>query len=780
MLLAWRQDNARRNIEQGVTILLLLRAIRILSLRIIRISGVGVRMTTGLEGDFLPMKYVVAATAGLLAGVSVPALATESADGGPVVTLAGSAAAAAVYDGREIIVTGTLDGYRTIETTTGTKTNTPIIDVPQSITVVTAQQLEDQAIRSMTDLARLVPGVSAGQGEGHRDQLTFRGNNSTADFFVDGLRDDVQYFRSFYNIERVEVHKGPNAMVFGRGGGGGLINRITKGAQVGETRVAGTASLDSFGAWYIAADVNAQLGDAAGLRVNVLYESLDNHRDAFSGERYAVNPVLGAELSETVKVELGYEYLRDDRVVDRGVPGAFIGSITAPTGPLRGFRDTFFGVRGINDTDLEAHVLRFRGEAELSDGLTLTAQALYGDYDKSYANVFTATGINRAGPVPTVGVEAYVDPTKRDSFIAQTNLVWRGATGPLDHVLLVGAEFTAQDSYNERINGFFGGGLSAANRRVNVTLSDSLAIPVPLFVAGPTGNSNRAVSSDLSQFSLYVQDQISIGEAVEVIAGLRYDRFDLTAVNEFTQTAFARVDDLWSPRLGLVFKPIPNASLYVSYAKSYLPQSGDQFVNLDLTSAALKPEGFDNYELGVKWDVTPALSLTAAVFQLDRSNTRAPGAVAGTVELTGEQRSKGLEIGLVGKPLPIWQVAAGYSYTDAEITATTSAAPAGRRVAQVPRHQLNWWNRIDVNDTLGVGLGVFHQSKSFATISNAAVIPAYTRVDAALFATLGDRVEAQVNIENLLGERYFPNAHNDHNFSTGAPRNARVTVRIKF
>ena len=692
----------------------------------------------------------------LLAGTAMPAWAAATVE---------------IEDGREIIVTGTLDGYRTIETTTGTKTNTPIIDVPQSITVVTEAQLEDQAIRSMSDLARLVPGVSAGQGEGHRDQLTFRGNNSTADFFVDGLRDDVQYYRGFYNIERVEVHKGPNAMVFGRGGGGGLINRITKGALVGENRTEAAASLDSFGAWYVAGDVNATLGTAAGLRVNAFYESLDNHRDAFSGERYAVNPVVGAELSETVKVELGYEYVRDDRVVDRGVPGQFVGTFAAPTGPLTGFRDTFFGVRGVNDSDLEAHIVRFRGEAALSDALTLSVQALYGDYDKIYRNVFAVTGVNRSGTVPTVGIEAYADPTQRETFIAQSNLVWRGSTGGIDHVLLVGAEVTTQDTYNERINGFFGGGLASANRRVTVNLTDPVAIPTPLFVAGPTGNSNRAVSSELSQASFYVQDQISIGDMVEVIAGLRYDRFDLTARNEFTLARFARVDDLWSPRVGLVFKPAENASIYVSYAKSFLPQSGDQFVNLDLTSAALEPEEFDNYELGVKWDIGSALSLTVALFQLDRANTRAPGPIAGTVVLTGEQRSKGFEFGLTGKILPDWQVAAGYSYTDAEITATTSAAPAGRRVAQVPRHQISLWNRYDLSDSFGVGVGVYHQSRSFASISNAAIIPAYTRVDVALFATLSERVDVQVNIENLFDEGYFPFAHNDSNFSTGAPIN---------
>lgn len=714
----------------------------------------------------------------LLATAAVPVWAEEL----PFPTDNGDLAAyAAAYDGREIIVTGRLDGYRTVETTTGTKTSTPLIDVPQTITVVTAQQLDDQAIRSMTDLVRLVPGVSAGQGEGHRDQLTFRGNNSTADFFVDGLRDDVQYYRSFYNIERVEVHKGPNAMVFGRGGGGGLINRITKSALVGEDRGEATLSVDSFGAWYGAGDVNLQLGTSAGLRVNAFYEHLASHRDAFSGDRYAVNPIIGAELGEAVKLELGYEYVHDERVVDRGVPGAFNGTLVLPTTPLTGFRDSFFGVRSTNHSDLEAHALRFRGEAILSDTLTLNAQALYGDFDKIYRNVYPASGVNSASNPPTFVIEAYADPTERQSFIAQTNLVWEGSMGAIDHVLLIGAEYTGQDTRNERINGFFDPGMGApATRRLTVPLSLNPQLPVPRLVAGAAVTGNRAVQSELSQLSFYVQDQIKFGKHVELIAGIRYDRFDLTARNLFTGADFARIDDLWSPRVGLVVKPGNNASIYVSYSKSFLPQSGDQFVNLDLTSAALKPETFDNYEIGVKWDPRPGLSFSAALYQLDRGNTRAPGAVAGTLELTGEQRSKGAEVGLVGKPMDGWQIAAGYSYTDAEITATTSAAPAGRRVAQTPRHQFSLWNRVDFADGFGAGVGFYHQSKSFASISNAAIIPAYSRVDLAVFAKLAEGVDLQLNVENLFDTTYFPFAHNDHNFSTGAPLNARLTLQAKF
>jgi catecholate siderophore receptor len=685
----------------------------------------------------------------------------------------------------DIIVTGADDGYRTISSTSGTKTDTPLIDVPQAISVVTAEQLSDQQIRSVADLVRLTPGLSAGQGEGHRDQVTFRGNNSTADFFVDGLRDDVQYFRSFYNVERVEVHKGPNAMVFGRGGGGGLLNRITKGPISDRQLIGLTLSGDSFGSGYAAADVNVPIGDAAAFRINGFYERLDNHRDAFDGDRYAVNPVIGGTLGESVRVQIGYEYVNDERVIDRGIPSAVNGTLATPAGPVAGFRDAFFGVRGINRTEFEAHVGTARVEADVSDSLTLSAQALYGDYDKLYTNVFPATAVRTAtsgafAGQQVIGVEAYADPTTRQTAIGQVNAIWRGDTGGIGHVLLIGAEITDQSTRNERINGFFSPALTSASRRTDILFRDPASIPTPTFVAGPTGNSNRAVRSELDQLSFYIQDQIALSDAVELVAGLRYDRFDLTATNLFTGQAFARTDDLWSPRVGLVVKPVPDASVYVSYTKSFLPQSGDQFIGLDLTSAALEPEAFDNYEVGAKWDIWPGLSLTAAVFRLDRSNTRSVGPVAGSVVLSGEQRSSGVEIGLTGKLTNDWQVAFGYARVKAEISSTTAAAPAGRTVAQVPRHQISLWNRYDVSDRIGVGLGIYHQSSSFATISNATRLPGYTRVDAALFVTIAEGVDAQVNVENLLGERYFPNAHNDNNISTGAPRNARLTVNFAF
>ncbi len=677
--------------------------------------------------------------------------------------------AALINNENAIIITGSVEGYRAIDTTSGTKTSTPILDVPQAIAVLTSQQLRDQAILTISDAVRSIPGVIAGQGEGHRDQITLRGNNSTADFFVDGLRDDVQYFRSLYNIDRVEVHKGPNAMIFGRGGGGGVLNRISKGALLDETVLSGGAALNSFGSWTVNSDINIPFGQAA-VRLNAFYENLNNHRTGFGGDRYGINPVVGVQLNERVKFEVSYEYANDSRVVDRGIP-----SINGA--PAAAFKDFIFGDTARNQSDFESHAFRFRGEGKISDSLKVTVQALYGDYDKVYVNNFAATPIVNN----TVGIEAYRDPTTRQNFIGQTNLEWRGATGGIDHIILFGAEYTAQNSKNERINGFFDRVvLSSANRRRSVNVTNPIIIPPFFLIPGAAGNSNRAVTSKLIQYSVYLQDQISLGDKIDIIAGLRYDRFDLGITNRFTAQLFNRAENLWSPRIGFVFKPIADASLYASYAKSYLPQSGDQFLSLDLTSALLAPETFDNYELGAKWDITPALSATLAAYRLDRGNTRAAGAIAGSTVLTGAQRSSGIEFSLNGKVMDAWQISVGYANTKAEIIRTTTAAPNGRRVAQVPRHQISLWNRYDINEKIGLGLGLYHQSAQFATISNAVRLPAFTRVDAAAYYAFSDSIKAQINIENLFDTDYFPVAHNDNNISPGAPLNARLSLSVSF
>jgi catecholate siderophore receptor len=680
--------------------------------------------------------------------------------------------------GGVIVVTGTRDHYGADSTGTATRTDTPLRDLPQAISVVTERQIDDQAMRSIADVLRYIPGATIGQGEGHRDQITLRGNNSTADFFIDGLRDDIQYYRPLYNLQRVEVLRGPNAMIFGRGGGGGVINRVTK-VPLFESSVGVGASLDTFGGWYVDADLNQPLGGNVAARLNAIYEEFANHRDVYEGRLIAANPTLRFLPGPNTGINLSYEYVDDERVVDRGIPSARPGAVAEPALPLAGFRDTFFGARGVNELGFEAHILRGTIEHRFTPDLTLVSRLLYADYDKFYRNAFPATPITTdALGVRQVGVEAYFDAFQRENLFNQTDLVWVVATGPLRHTILAGFEYGRQETGNQRLNGFFDSGVptSQGGRRTTINLGDPIVIPPITF---RTGTGQRSSGSNADILAFYVQDQVKIGPA-EVIAGLRYDRFDITVRDVITGITTERADNLWSPRLGVVFHPIEQVSVYGSYSRSYLPQSGDQFNSLDVTGANLEPERFDNYELGVRWEPRPGLLLSAAAYQLDRSNTRAAGPNPGEVVLTGAQRSRGIEIEATGRIAPNWQLSFGYALQDAEIRRTTAAAPAGREVAQVPEHQISLWTRYDFSPRLGVGVGVHHQSESFASISNAVILPSYTRVDAAMFVRLSEGIEAQVNVENLFDETYFPTAHNDNNLTTGAPISARGTVRIRF
>jgi catecholate siderophore receptor len=667
-------------------------------------------------------------------------------------------------DSRAIIVTGLSEGYLATNSVTATKTDTPLIDIPQTINVVTRAQLDDQAHHSLADILRYIPGTTVGQGEGNRDQITLRGQNTTADFFLDGVRDDVQYYRGLYNIERVEILKGPYALIFGRGGGGGIINRVQKSPLSDDYIYAGQASINSLGAYDMSADVNAPLSDAVAVRINAVYESFDSHRDFVGGARYAWNPYVAFKLNDAWKLGLSYEYVNDDRTTDRGVPSIATG-VGQPNRPIAGYRDQFFGVPGANYTKLEAQIAKLRLDGALTSNVSFSGTILYGDYDKTYLNVY-ANGAATAQS-GTVALAAYSDPTQRENFIAQANLVWDVETGPLMHKILVGTEYGDQKSANRRFNGALS------------TPSFNLANPI-----FPTVNFNavsRDTVSDVKFFSAYVQDQISFGDHIDIVAGLRYDSFDIEGTDLFpvVDRPFARKDEKVSPRLGLIFKPQENISVYGSYSQSFLPRSGDQFLALTVTQQNLAPEKFTNYELGAKWDVQPNLNLTLAVFQLERSNATTPDPRNPVASINiGMTRTQGAELAVTGNITSSWQVHGGYSYQDATLAGNDSV-----RLGQVPQHQASLWNRYEFNDSFAAGLGIIHQSNQFAAIRtspNTTKLPAFTRVDAAFYYDLSDALQLQLNVENLFNTDYYSDAHNNNNISTGAPINGRFTIRAKF
>ena len=704
-----------------------------------------------------------------LAALGAPALAVEAA---PELAIATAAATADAGEGEQIIVQGERGSYGVKRTSTGTKTDTPVKDIPQAMTVITEAQIQDQQLRSVADVLYFVPGATPGTGESNRDQITLRGNNTTADFFIDGIRDDAQYFRDFYNIERLEVLKGPNAIIFGRGGGGGIVNRVTKRSQLRSARH-GTLAGDSDGGVRLAGDIDQPLGANVGLRVNGLYEKGESFRRHVDLERYGIAPTLGILAGPDTRVDLSYEYFHDRRTTDRGVPSLSDGDATTVDEPIDGFDRTFFGDPDKSYAKADVNLATLAVEHRFGEGLTLRNRTMFGDYDKFYQNIFPNSAANGGG---TVSLSAYNDTTKRRSLFSQTDLIWDHRLGGIDQTLLVGFEVGQQKSRQRRLNGFF----QPANSTSLVVSLDDPTIDAdvifrPLNANGTASNSAR---SKANVAAVYIQDQIRLSPMFEIVAGLRFDRFELDVTNLNNGAEFARTDELWSPRLGLIFKPRDNLSIYASYSRSYLPQSGDQFGSLDLSTEALKPERFDNYELGAKWEPVEGLLATAAIYQLDRTNTRfqvSPGVFA----LTGEQRSKGLELGLERSITDDWQISAGYSWQKAEVReATTACTSGGCKVPLVPRHSLSLWSRYNVTDRLGVGLGAIARSSSYASIGNMVKLPGYARFDAAVFYDIAKGVKAQLNVENLFNADYFASAHSDNNIAPGAPTTAKLAIRF--
>jgi catecholate siderophore receptor len=694
--------------------------------------------------------------------INYPLAAVLVCGAAPAYAASNAADAAATAEPHDIVVTGQRVEYGVQRTNSATKTSTDIRNIPQALTVISEGQIEDQQLRSISDLLNFVPGASWGTGEGNRDTVVLRGNSSTADFFLDGVRDDVQYFRDFYNVDRVEILKGPNAMIFGRGGGGGIVNRVLKRPNFTPRRQV-TGSGDGFGGFRFTGDVDQSLGQGFGMRLNGMYEDGDSFRHHVDLKRYGINPTAAVMLGPDTRIDLSYEYFHDRRTADRGVPAN-------GDEPIKGFTRTFFGDPEDSFSKANVNLASAAVEHRLAEGLTLRSRTLFGDYDKFYQNIYP-TGFNPATNLVSLG--AYNNASKRQTLFSQTDLVWETRLGAIDQTLLFGFEVGRERSRNKRLTGTIVGG--------STTPITDPTVDVDVIFAPAASDANNRTKATVA--AAYVQDQIRLSDVLEIVAGLRFDRFKLNVddLRPVDGGNFIRRDNLWSPRLGVILKPNDNLSFYASYSRSYLPQSGDQFSGLTSITEGLKPERFDNYEFGAKWEPSEGLLATAAVYQLERTNTRATDPLdPSRVVLTGEQRSRGIELGLERGFTSRWLVSAGYTLQKAEITKATAAAPKGREVPLVPRHSFSLWNRYDLTPSIGVGLGLIARSKSYTSISNAVKLPGYARVDAALFYKLQRGIETQINIENLLGAHYFPSSNGDSNIGPGAPRTIKATVGYRF
>jgi catecholate siderophore receptor len=700
----------------------------------------------------------------LLAAVVAATPVVQDTAHAPRTAADSTAAAAAAQSLSAVRVSGvhtTPTQYRVSRTRASTRTPTTLREVPQSITVLGPQVLRDLGLTTMVRAMEYVPGVTMGQGEGHRDAPTIRGQSTTADFFVDGVRDDAQYFRDSYNVSQIEALKGANALAFGRGGGGGVINRVMKQAEWTPTR-SGQVETGSFHERRLTLDVGQGLTTRVAARVNAMHEKSGSYRDFVSSERSGFNPTV-ALLAGRTMLRAGVEHFTDRRTVDRGIP-------SANGRPSALDRRTFVGDPEQNRSRMTVDGAHLLAEYDNSRGLTWRTHTRALHYDKFYRNVFASSAVNTAGT--EFNLSAYSTSTGRSSVFNQSDLAYTSRHGVLRQTLVTGTEFSRQATDNVRLTGYFD---DVATSRA-VLLTATAASSPATFRASATDADNAAVANVAAVF---VQEQLRIGEQVQVVLGARYDRFAVRVRDRRTDAVTQRVDHLLSPRGGVVVTPNRTISVYGSVGVASLPSAGDQFSSLSATAALLTPERFRNREVGVKWTPSEALELTTAWYRLDRTNSAAPDpANAALLVQTGAQRTTGLELGVTGSVTSRWNVVGGLAVQKARILTRTTSARTGATVPLVPRTTLSLWNRVRVTSRASLGAGVVHQGLRYAAIDNSVQLPAFTRVDAGLFVSLSRTFLLQVNAENVLGTRYAATSHGNNNIMPGAPRMVRLGLSV--
>ncbi len=634
------------------------------------------------------------------------------------------------------------------------KTPTPINEVPQSLVILTSDYMSLQDMSGMADIADYTPGIDAGQGEGHRDDILFRGVKSTADFFVDGVRDDVQYFRPLYNIEQVEVLKGANALFFGRGGTGGLINRVTKKAIVGEEFTNYSLSLDDLGETYAGLDTNLSLGLNGAFRMNAYIEDLENHRDFYFGDNKGINPTFNFDLSETTNVNISYEHLDHKRFIDRGIP-------SASGVPVKALADITFGDKDENYSALDANILSLTVDQQLDDETKLRFGFTDNDFSKLYQNLYASSYDSTANTVTLAG---YRDTTDRSSNILSLDLIGEKEIGGIGHKFVVGFEKIGTDNDNER---FYMDTDNLDNNskgeKITVPIADQLVIPNFNF----TTEKYDETEADLNVRSIYFSDEIDLSDQFSMVLGGRFDDFDLSVVDVYGNSggSASKVDEEFSPRFGLVFKPRANLSVYGSYSESFIPKSGGQYADLKGSKKQkTDPDVYENKEFGVKYELDNGLSLTAALY--DSTAVKPTGSVADGDYAVTEASTKGFEITATGNVTESWFISAGANVVNGTVP------------AEVAENSYSVWNLFKVSDQFSLGLGYI--SKGDTVGKGSTNLPSYNRLDVSAYYTVNEYMRIQLNVENATDELYFPHSYGSGQVTVGAPVHATLRLSGRF
>ncbi len=660
----------------------------------------------------------------------------------------------------ELVVTGEQDGYRVPNTSVGTRTDTPLRDIPQTIQVVPQEVLRDQNVTRLQDATRNVAGASQfGSSITDRDQgIRLRGFEATNPY-RNGVRDqETSQIIDFANVERVEVLSGPASVLFGRTlAPGGVVNIVTK-QPLSNPYYAVDATFGSFDFYRGAIDLSGPLNDSETLlyRLNVAYQNRNAFVDRFDESQFFIAPVISLALGDRTRLTLEGEYLDQAGSFFIGLP--IEGTVLPnPNGRIPRNRNTSEG-----EINRSLSRVGYRLEHQFSDNWSLqnVFRASFFEYENS---LVIGAGLNPDLRTINRTRSDFIQDTQ--TYGLQTYLTGKFSTGSIDHQLLLGVDLN-------RIDGLFAGQSFSGT-----------ASPIDVFnpVYGlPTGPLTLVSDTDnvVDSLGFYVQDLVTLTPNLKLLLGGQFDLVRQTNEDFLANTESTESSDAFSPRVGLVYQPIPPISLYASYARSFTPQGGTDF-----EGNRFVPERGTQYEVGVKADLNDQLSATLAFYEITLSNvlTTDPGNPDFSIQV-GEQRSRGFDLTLGGEILPGWSIIAGYAYIDAEVTEDNSI-PEGTGFGNVPEHSFNLWTKYEFQSGplqgFGMGVGLFYVGERPGFFDTSYELPSYLRTDAALYYQR-NRFRAALNFRNLFDVTYFESSYGRRRIFYGEPFAVQGTISWEF
>lgn len=703
------------------------------------------------------------------------------------------------------------EGFRTDSTRGATRTDTPLRDIPQFINTIPQSVIRSQGATTLQDALRNVPGITYAAPEGgtQANQIFYmRGFQSGGNLFIDGVRDLGEYNRDLFATESVEVLKGPGGLMFGRGSTAGVINQVSKTADL-LPRKEVDFTLGSFSTKRGTADLNLPVNQTTSFRVVGLVEDSGSYRYPQGVEKQGLAPSLRLGIGTATDITLSYYYLKTNDVTDYGQPTLF----TNPNMGGIGFRGitpvsprTYYGSALRDYTDHETNIATFTVDHKFNRNVsirnTLRSANYKRDLEATIPSLFgtDANGnpVTKATPLNLLIARSNHDGGRSrtnddDALINQTELTWKVTSGSVKHTVLAGLEL-AREELNRRNY------LLDANPATPAV--DTPQIFSPLLAPNPYGAlsyskvPNQAVNSEADTRAFYLQDQLEFSKHWKALVGLRWERFETTALTTVIATGqptptggpFARTDNMTSGRAGLVWQPTDTQSYYVSYGTSYNPSGelgvyGGNVTNLNVQTQLLEPEKNRAYEVGGEWNFAANTRLRAAIFRNEKTNARIdvdPSAVTQTA-LAGKQRVDGLELELAGRISPNWDVFASFAHMNGEVLNDPNGFQ-GKELL-IPEHSGSLWTVYRLGSGWEIGGGLFGSGKRPMDLANTpdASIPSYTRVDATI-AYVQKKYEVRLNVFNVTDEVYYYGAYQNSpsRVLPGQPRSAMVTLRYKF